>query len=373
MAIMTITDDLSTSSTEAARAAQEALAGELEVDLSAIVANWHMLRNKHSADIAGVVKADGYGLGAAPVALAMAGAGCRHFFVAQLAEGLALRQAIGPGPMIAVLGGFPPGADEGAGLTPVLNTPQDVAAWAATPRPKAGVILHLDTGMERLGLSPAERAALTPGVLDGAGLRYVMTHLACADDRDHPLTALQARRFAEAAEAFPDTPRSLANSAGVMRGLTSDLGRPGCAAYGLNPTPWLPNPMRQVMRLTIPVIQVRDVPAGTPVGYGATWVAKRDSRIATIAAGYADGYLRALSSRGIGIIAGRPAPLAGRVSMDLITLDVTDIPDVKPGDRVELIGPHQTPDEVAALAGTIGYEILTGLGARYRRRYLSAA
>jgi alanine racemase len=351
----------------------DGLAGELEVDLGAIVANWHTLRNRHGADIAGVVKADGYGLGVVPVALAMAGAGCRHFFVAQLQEGLALRQAIGNAPMIAVLGGFPPGADAGAGLTPVLNTPQDVAAWAAAPRQNAGVILHLDTGMERLGLSPAQRAELPPGVLDGAGLRYVMTHLACADDPAHPLTALQVTRFAEAAEAFPDTPRSLANSAGLFRGLASDLARPGCAAYGINPTPGQPNPMRQVMRLTIPVIQVRDVPAGTPVGYGATWVAKRDSRIATIAAGYADGYFRSLSSRGIGIIAGRPVPLVGRVSMDLITLDVTDADDIQAGDRVEMIGPSQTPDEVAALAGTIGYEVLTSLGARYRRRYLSAA
>lgn len=352
---------------------EDALSGELEVDLGAIVANWHTLRNRHGADIAGVVKADGYGLGAAPVALALAGAGCRHFFVAQFSEGLALRRAIGPGPMIAVLGGFPPGADEGAGLTPVLNTPQDVAAWAAAPRQNAGVILHLDTGMERLGLSQAERAALPPGVLDSAGLRYVMTHLACADEQNNPLTALQAQRFAEAADAFPDTPRSLANSAGIFHGLSSDLGRPGCAVYGINPTPWLPNPMRQVMRLTVPVIQTRSVPAGTSVGYGATWIAKRDSQIATIAAGYADGYLRSLSSRGVGIIAGSLAPLAGRVSMDLITLDVTDIPNVQIGDRVELIGPQQTPDTVAALAGTIGYEVLTSLGSRYRRRYIGAA
>jgi alanine racemase len=346
----------------------------LEVDLGAIVANWRDLCGRHGAAVAGVVKADGYGLGAGPVARALAEAGCRHFFVAQFAEGLALRQALGHGPMVAVLGGFPPGAEAGAGLTPVLNGPTDIAAWQAAGAPAAGTILHLDTGMERLGLSPAERLALPPGALDGLGLRYVMTHLACADDPGHALNALQPPRFAEAAAAFPGIPRSFANSAGIFHGarMASDLARPGCALYGINPTPGRTNPMRQVLRLLAPVLQVRQVAAGTPVGYGATWVAKRDSRIATIAAGYADGYLRALSSRGIGIIAGRPVPLVGRVSMDLITLDVTDAPDLRPGDRVEMIGPGQTPDEVAALAGTIGYEVLTSLGARYRRQYRPA-
>lgn len=346
----------------------------LEVDLAAIVANWRDLCARHGAAVAGVVKADGYGLGAGPVARALAGAGCRHFFVAQFQEGVALRAALGPGPMVAVLSGFPPGADPSGSLTPVLNHPGDIAAWAAAGPPPAGTILHLDTGMERLGLSPAERAGLAPDATDGLALRFVMTHLACADEPEHPLNALQPARFAEAAAAFPGIPRSFANSAGVFHGaaMQSDLARPGCALYGINPTPGRDNPMRQVLRLLVPVLQVRQVPAGTPVGYGATWVAKRDSRIATIAAGYADGYLRALSSRGIGIVAGRPVPLVGRVSMDLITLDVTDAPDLCPGDRVEMLGRDQTPDAVAALAGTIGYEVLTGLGARYRRQYLPA-
>jgi alanine racemase len=357
-----------------ATTATEAFEASLEVDLGAITANWRDLGARHEAPVAGVVKANGYGLGAGPVARALAEAGCRHFFVAQFREGLVLREALGQGPMIAVLGGFPPGADAGAGLTPVLNGPTDIAAWQASGAPAAGTILHLDTGMERLGLSPAERASLPLGALDGLGLRYVMTHLACADEPGHPLNVLQPSRFAEAAGAFPGIPRSLANSAGIFHGtaMASDLARPGCALYGINPTPGQPNPMRQVLRLLVPVLQVRQVAAGTPVGYGATWVAKRDSRIATIAAGYADGYLRALSSRGIGIIAGRPVPLVGRVSMDLITLDVTDLPDIRPGDEVEMIGPGQTPDEVAALAGTIGYEVLTSLGARYRRRYRPA-
>lgn len=346
----------------------------LQVDLAAIVANWRDLCARHGAAVAGVVKADGYGLGAGAVARALAGAGCRHFFVAQFSEGMALRRGLGDGPMIAVLGGFPPGADPTGSLTPVLNGPTDIAAWAAAGPPAAGSILHLDTGMERLGLSPAERAQLAPGALDGLALRYVMTHLACADEPTHPLNAAQPARFADAAAAFPGIPRSLANSSGIFHGaaMASDLARPGCALYGINPTPGQSNPMRQVLRLLVPILQLREVPAGTPVGYGATWIAERDSRVATIAAGYADGYLRALSSRGIGIVAGRPVPLVGRVSMDLITLDVTDAPDLQPGDRVELIGPDQTPDAVAALAGTIGYEVLTSLGTRYRRQYLPA-
>ncbi|WBV43681.1 alanine racemase [Pseudoroseomonas cervicalis] len=361
--------------TEAPRPAQarplDAFEAELLVDLGAIVANWRDLCGHHATGpVAGVVKADGYGLGAAPVAQALAQAGCRHFFVAQFAEGLALRQALGQGPMIAVLGGFPPGADEDADLTPVLNAPEDVAEARAAGR--RGAILHADTGMERLGLNAAELAAA--GDLSDLGLRYVMTHLACADEPGHALTAQQAARFASIRAARPGLPASFANSSGLFLGesFASDLARPGCALYGINPTPGQPNPMRQVLRLTVPILQLRDVPAGTSVGYGASWVAKRDSRIATIAAGYADGYLRVLSSRGVATLHGRDVPLAGRVSMDLITLDVTDAPEARPGDRVELIGPRQTPDAVAALAGTIGYEILTSLGARYRRRYLPA-
>lgn len=344
-------------------------AGELLVDLGAIAANWRDLAARHpSGPVAGVVKADGYGLGAAPVARALAAAGCRHFFVAQFSEALALREALGHGPMVAVLGGFPPGADAGAGLTPVLNAPEDVAAARAAGL--RGAILHADTGMERLGLNAAELRAA--GDLSGLGLRYVMTHLACADEPAHPLNAAQAARFAALRAALPGVPGSFANSAGMFLGpdFASDLARPGCALYGINPTPGRPNPMRQVLRLAVPILQIRDVAPGTTVGYGASWTAPRQSRIATIAAGYADGYLRSLSSRGIGILAGRPVPLVGRVSMDLITLDVTDVPEARVGDRVEMIGPEQTPDAVAALAGTIGYEILTSLGARYRRRHL---
>jgi alanine racemase len=328
-----------------------------------------------------VVKADAYGLGAAPVARALAAAGCRHVFVAHLAEGIAVRRAVGPGPMVAVLNGFAPGADEDAGLVPVLNGLPDVEAHAAAAARRAGrpapAILHLDTGMARLGLDAAEqdRLAEDPGPLAGLDLRFVMTHLACADEPDHPLNAAQGRRFAAAcARLAPGVPRSLANSSGIFLGpgFGSDLARPGCALYGVNPTPGRPNPMRQVARLDAPILQVREVPPGTPAGYGAAWVAQRPTRIATLPVGYADGFPRALSGRGaIGLLDGAPVPLVGRVSMDLTTFDVTGLPAARPGALVTLMGeaPGTTPDDLAARAGTIGYEILTSLGARYRRAY----
>jgi len=352
----------------------------LTVDLGAVADNWRLLRDRVAPGAAaGVVKADAYGLGAAAVGRALLAAGCRHFFVAHLEEGLALRAALGPGPMIAVLNGFAPGEDAGAGLLPVLNGLPDLAAWTAAARAAGRQLpglLHVDTGMARLGLAAAEVAALAadPALLAGIDLRFVMTHLACADAPEHPLNAQQASRFAQIRARLPAAPSSLANSSGSFLGpeFASDLARPGCALYGINPTPGGANPMRQVVTLVAPVLQVRDIPAGATVGYGASWTAARASRIATVAAGYADGYLRALSGRAVGILAGRPVPLVGRVSMDLITFDVTDVPQVAPGDRVQLIGPGNTPDEVAARAGTIGYEILTSLGARYAREYTGA-
>jgi len=349
----------------------------LTVDLGAIVANWRALAARHAPGaVAAVVKADAYGLGAAPVGQALAAAGCRHFFVAHLAEGVALRAVLGAGPMVAVLNGFAPGADAGSGLTPVLNGLPDIAAHAAQP-PATGAILHLDTGMSRLGLDAREQAVLTeePARLSGLTLRYVMTHLACADEPDHGLNAAQAARFASAAARIASgVPRSVANSSGLFLGpaFASDLARPGCALYGINPTPGMPNPMRLALRLEAPVLQVRDIAAGDTVGYGATWTARQPRRVATVAAGYADGYLRALSGRSVGHVAGRAVPLIGRVSMDLLTFDVTDAPEVAPGSMITLIGPDNPPDELAARAGTIGYEILTSLGARYRRAYLPA-
>jgi alanine racemase len=359
----------------------------LTIDRAAIVANWQALGARHAragvaAPVAAVVKADAYGLGAIPVAGALLAAGCRNFFVAHGEEGVALRAALGAGPMIAVLNGFAPGADGDAALVPVLNGLGDVAAHAGAAR-AAGrplpAILHLDTGMSRLGLDAAEQARLAaePQRLEGLRLRCVMSHLACADEPGHALNAAQAARFAAAAGRIaPAVPRSLANSAGLFLGeaFASDLARPGCALYGINPTPGRPNPMRPVVTLRAPILQVRAIAAGATVGYGATFTAARPTRIATVAAGYADGYPRALSGRAIGHVAGRAVPLVGRVSMDLLTFDVTDAPEAMPGAWVTLIGPAAglTADDLAAAAGTIGYEILTRLGARYRRDYLPA-
>jgi alanine racemase len=355
----------------------------LRVDLGAIVANWRDLVARHGAACAGVVKADGYGLGAVPVARALRDAGCGTFFVAHLTEGLALREGLGAGPEIIVLNGFPPGADADAVLVPVLNHLGDVAAHAAAGRAAGAqrpALLHLDTGMSRLGLDAREQAALAGdrALLDGIALRFVMTHLACADETGHPLNADQRARFAEAADRIaPGVPRSFANSSGIFlgAGFRSDLARPGCALYGINPTPGAPNPMRQVVQVEAEVLQVRDIAAGDTVGYGASWTANTPRRIATVAAGYADGYLRALSGRSLGLLHGRAVPLVGRVSMDLTTFDVTEIQEARPGDRLVLIGGGEgtawsnTPDDIAARCGTIGYEILTSLGRRHARDY----
>ncbi len=329
----------------------------LTIDTGAIIANWRALGARHAAAVAGVLKADAYGLGAAPVGRALRDAGCAHFFVAHAAEGVALRAALGPGPMIAVLNGFAPG--DATGVLPVVNTLEMAQAWSG----RGPVLLHVDTGMARLGLDAAMLDTLPP--LD---LRYVMSHLACADEPAHPLNAVQRARFAAVAARLPGVATSLANSSGIFLGYASNLARPGAALYGINPQPAGANPMRCVLRLDAPILQLRDVPAGTPVGYGAAWVAPRDSRIGIVAAGYADGYLRSLSGRGVGLLAGRPVPVVGRVSMDLTAFDVTGMA-ARAGDAITLIGPDNPPDAVAARAGTIGYEILTALGARYRRRY----
>ncbi len=344
-------------------------AARLTISLGAIAANWRLLAGLHPGQaVAGVMKADAYGLGAQAIGPALYAAGCRHFFVAQLAEGLALRAILGPGPMIAVLNGFSPGA--APDLVPVLNSLGDVAEWAGLGR---RAILHLDTGMARLGLAPREqqRLAEAPHLLSGIELLFVMTHMACADDPAHPMNAAQRDRFA--AVPLPGVKRSLAASSAMFLGpgYASDLARPGAALYGLNPTPGRPNPMLPVVTLDAPILQLREIRAGTPVGYGATWVAQRDSRIATVAEGYADGYLRSLSGFGWAMLAGTRVPLVGRVSMDLLTFDVTDAPEPCPGDRLTLLGEGVSPDALGLAAGTIGYEMLTGLGQRYDRRWVA--
>jgi alanine racemase len=354
----------------------------LEIDLGAIVANWHTLAARHSTGpVAGVVKADAYGLGARRVAPALYAAGCRHFFVAQMHEAVAIRDLV-PDAMLAVLNGLVPGTEADCvahDLTPVLGSLAEIDAWAARARAvgrRLPAILHIDTGMHRLGLSPREVATLgdDPRRLDGIAVRFVMSHLVSSEIGDDPLNLRQRDRFALARAGLPDAPSSFANSSGVFLGVGwgSDLARPGAALYGINPTPDRPNPMRPVLRLSARVLALRDVAVGEGVGYNATWHAGRPARIATAGIGYADGLHRALSNRGKAFFDGRPLPLVGRVSMDLTTFDATDHPGVAPGTWLEIVGPHQPADDLAVLCGTSGYEVLTSLGRRFARVYRPA-
>ncbi len=351
---------------------------KLRIDPDAAAANWQFLASLHGAPTAAVVKADAYGLGAARLAPALYAAGARDFFVASLSEALALRRQL-PDATIAVLHGFAPraGAEYLAhDLHPVLGTLAEIGAFTALARDsgrRLAALLHIDTGMNRLGLEPAEldRLEREPERLAGLDLRAVMTHLAHAEDPAHPDNAAQLARFEAARRRLPAAPVSLVNSSGIFLGgaFRQGLARPGAALYGVNPTPGRPNPMRPVLRLTAPVLQIREVPAGATVGYNGTWTAPRPTRVATVAAGYADGYHRGLSNRAEAAFDGARLPLIGRVSMDLTTFDATGLAGLEPGSEVELIGPAVPPDEVALWAGTNGYEVLTSLGSRALRSY----
>jgi alanine racemase len=354
----------------------------LEIDLDAVAANWRRLGAEVGPSVrcAAVVKADSYGLGMERVAPALAAAGCRLFFVATLDEGLTLRRRL-PEAEIAVFNGLVPGAADAfieSRLMPVLNDLGQIARWRAEAS-GALAMLHVDTGMARLGLPPQELTVLAaePERLAGVTLAGILSHLACADEAAHPLNAAQRDAFAAALAALPKAPASLAASSGSFLGPSYrfDFVRPGAALYGVNPTPGRPNPMRQVVHLKGRILQTRDVDRGMTVGYGAAHRMDRPGRIATIAVGYADGWLRAASHRGSARIADRRAPVIGRISMDLLTLDVTGIAPrlTEPGSFVDLLDDEYGVDEAAAAAGTIGYEILTALGRRYARVYRGGA
>ncbi len=355
----------------------------LTIDLDALAANYKLLKQRAApAHCAAVVKADGYGLGVGPVGRTLQAAGCTRFFVAHLDEGVTLREALGGAgstATIAVLNGLMPGQEEvfrAHDLIPVLNDLEQVARWsnecrANGPHPS---ILHLDTGMCRLGLPPDEQRTLfdDPQRLDGLSLAGIMSHLACADTPDHPLNRQQQSDFAAAIKRLPEVDGSLAASSGIFLGPDwhFDMVRPGVALYGVAPTPGKPNPMAPVIKLSGKIIQIRHVDAPQTVGYGATHRVTGPTLVATVAAGYADGYLRSLSGRASANIGGVTVPVVGRVSMDLITLDISNAPAAQPGDMIDLIGPHFDVDAVADAAGTIGYEILTSLGRRYQRHYV---
>jgi alanine racemase len=359
--------------------------GVLTVDLDAICANWRKLeKTAVPAECAAVIKADAYGCGLDPVARALALAGCKTFFVATLDEARAARAAL-PSAALYVLGGFVQNTGEAYAkidAKPVMGDLNELAEWDVFCRRSGwtgGAAIHIDTGMNRLGLTRVEAQGLIPRINAGDhGITLVMSHLACAESLNHPLNSRQLASFREIAGVFSGVPASLSNSSGIFLGapFQFDLVRPGAALYGVNPTPEADNPMQAVVELKARVMQIRDIERGESVGYGGTWTARRPTRLAIVSAGYADGYLRAGSSndgtRGADVmVAGKRCPIAGRISMDLMAVDVTDIEKnaVRRGHMVTLIGDGITVDELAHHFGTIGYEVLTNLGPRYARVY----
>ena len=359
--------------------------GILTVDLAALVDNWRTLaRQAMPSECAAVVKADGYGCGLEAVGAALERAGCKTFFVADLDEARRLR-AVAPEHAIYVLNGLMPGTGSAFAAIkarPVIGSLVELAEWDAfcsTHKWQGGAALHVDTGMNRLGISIDDAAALAPRIrAENHGITLLMSHLVCAEQPEHALNAKQVALFREVRMLYRGIPASLANSSGIFLGDSAhcDIIRPGAALYGVNPTPGHKNPMQPVVQLQARIVQVRKVARGESVGYDAIWTARHGTNIAVMAVGYADGLPRALSASdqspgADAIVAGKRCPFAGRVSMDLTAIDVGQLPDgtAKRGDLVTLIGDGITVDAVANIAGTIGYEILTRLGHRYHRVY----
>ena len=363
----------------------------LTINLAALRANWGALnRVSGTAECAGVIKANAYGLGLDQITRALVAEGCKTFFVATLTEARIVR-GVNPGAAIYILDGLLPGASPhyaGFDLRPCLASLAEVREWAAycdaTGR-RLRAAVHVDTGINRMGLPAAEVEALAGaerGLFERFELALVMSHLACADEPDSPINAAQLARFRTLRAKLPSAPASLANSGGTFLGpdYHFDLVRPGIALYGGRAFEGSPNPMQWVVRLQARILQVRDVGAGEAIGYGATYKTERPSRIATLACGYADGFLRALSGPSgkpgpVGFLGEHAVPVVGRVSMDLITVDVTDVPGhlAQRGAWVEVLGDRTTIDDLTDRAGTIGYELLTRLGQRVHRIYEGAA
>lgn len=363
------------------------LGGRLTIDLGAIVKNWQALDAISSDALTGaVIKADAYGTGLVPAGLALYNAGARFFFVATPDEAVHLRSEL-PNAHIFVLNGLYPGAGalyQHKKLMPVLSSMEMLNEWlelCIKSNEALPAAFHFDTGMNRLGFRMQEAEALRARIDEfGYMPQMIMSHLACADQPAHEKNRTQLALFQAITSQFPGVPASLANSAGLMNGRENhfQMVRPGIALFGGRAVNGRPNPMSPVVKLEVPVLQVHDGRTGETVGYGATHMLNKDSRIAVLAHGYADGYFRALS--GIGaraggrvIFKGKIVPVLGRISMDLITIDVTELGDAgpKPGDMVEVLGKVITVDHLADLAGTIGYEILTSLKGRYKRSYIS--
>ncbi|MBP2234606.1 alanine racemase [Sinorhizobium kostiense] len=362
--------------------ARAGASGYLTIDLAALRRNYRKLSAAVAPATAGaVVKANAYGLGGEQVCKALHAQGCRDFFVAHLAEAIKLRPLLPNDTQIFVLNGLQPGAEvtcADAGIIPVLNSLEQFRRWSSAGQKLGRVlpaVLQFDTGMSRLGVPPEERSALAADLKGCASVEvlFIMSHLASADEVDNRQNAGQLLEMRKVAAEFPGVKISFANSGGVFLGddYHGVLARPGIALYGGAPTAGRANPMEPIVRLDVAVIQTRTVPAGTRVGYGGAYMTSAEMRLATIAAGYADGLPRSLSDRGAVFYGGVRLPIVGRVSMDSITVDVTGLPEgtLSLGSLVEVLGPNQTLEDVAEAAGTISYEILTGLGHRYERQY----
>ncbi|WP_370313556.1 alanine racemase [Sagittula sp.] len=341
---------------------------KLTIDLGALRANWTALAALSEGETGAVVKADAYGLGAEKCVPVLAAAGARTFFVAVAEEGARLRRILGPGPEICVFSGHMPGDRDmirDADLVPMINSiDQMLMHVEGLPAHPFGI--QLDSGMNRLGMEPAEWSALRDIAL-AQHPRLVMSHLACADEPDHPMNARQLAAFREMTDGI-DAPRSFAATGGILLGpdYHFDMTRPGVGLYGGLPFV----DAQPVVSLEIPVIQTRDVLPGETVGYGNSWTAAAPTRVATIAGGYADGIHRAMGPAAHVWAGETRCKILGRISMDLIAVDVTGLSEVP--DHVELIGLHQGIDTLADWAGTIGYEVLTSFGARYDRSYTGA-
>lgn len=358
----------------------------LTIDLNAIRDNYRLLRGKlGSAHCGAAVKADSYGLGATRISEVLFQEGCRHFFVAHLEEAIVLRPHLPEAASIYVMHGSPVGYEAEFlehRCVPVLNSCQQILAWRQLAEQRQAAlpaIIQLDTGMSRMGMSAQEVQAwlADPDFIAGIDLQYLMSHLACAENQQHPMNRQQLQTFQALCKQLPKCGASLANSSGIFLGpdFHFDLVRPGAALYGLTPVAGDANPLQSVAHLQGKIIQTREIAAGAGVGYSLTYRSTQTRRIATVAVGYADGWMRSLSNRGLAWIGDKQVPMVGNVSMDTITLDVSDVALelLYPGALVDLISTKNTADQVAERAGTIGYEILTSLGLRYQRHYIDVA
>ncbi|MBT4711228.1 MAG: alanine racemase [Alphaproteobacteria bacterium] len=368
-----------------------AAGGAVRIDLGALGANWRLLvETAAPATCAAVVKADAYGIGMAPVASTLAAAGCTTFIVASLNEAVALRGVLGAAATILVLNGLLPGTakdTQAHGIVPVINDLAQLQEWQNLAQGSDSVlptVLHADTGMNRLGLTPEDVGVVSnePERMTGLDLKLVMSHLACADDPDNPKNNAQLLEFLRQKAALMPASASMAASSGIFLGpgFHFEIVRPGLALYGGNPTPNAPNPMAEVVQIKGKIVQVRDVDSPQTVGYGAAFPVTKPSILATVAVGYADGILRALGDKKDGkvwgSIGGVSVPVVGRISMDLLTVDVTEVATdaAHPGAWVDLIGGDaMSLEDAAAAAATIPYEILTSMGARYHRQYVGGA